>query len=169
MTRSARPSGRGDVKIGIISDSHDNLPNIRKALEVLKGRGAQVLIHSGDVIAPFSVRELLKFPGPVYGVFGNNDGEIAGIKKLWNHVFFGPYLFELGGLRILVCHDETELSRAPYENVDVRVYGHDHKAVIREGKPLDINPGETGGWLYGKPTCAILDTDGPKAEILEIE
>jgi hypothetical protein len=156
------------VKIGIMSDSHDNLPNIRKALAVLKDAGAEALIHAGDIVAPFSVKEILKFDGPVYGVFGNNDGETAGIKKLWKTVNFSPFLLELGGLRILLAHDEADLDRASYDRVDVRIFGHNHKAEVREGRPLTVNPGEAGGWLSGRPTCAILDTEGPSARILEI-
>ncbi len=79
------------MKIGIISDSHDNLPNIRKALALLKSRGAEALIHTGDIVAPFSVKEILKFGGPVYGVFGNNNGEVAGIKKLWPASISAPF------------------------------------------------------------------------------
>ena len=156
------------MKIGVMSDSHDNLPNIRKALELLKASGAEALIHTGDIVAPFSVKEILKFDGPVYGVFGNNDGEIAGIKKLWKSVNFGPFLFELGGLRILAAHDEADLERAEYARVDVRIFGHSHKVEVREGRPLTINAGEAGGWVTGRATCAIIDTEGPSARILEI-
>lgn len=156
------------MKIGILSDTHDNLPRIRAVVELLGAEGAEVLIHAGDFVAPFSVKELLKFPGEVYGVFGNNDGEIAGIKKAWRHVFHGPYLFELGGLRILVCHDEADLERAPYDDIDIQVFGHNHRPEVREGRPLVVNPGEAGGWLTGKSTCALLDTDGPSAKIMEI-
>jgi putative phosphoesterase len=157
------------MKIGVMSDSHDNVPNIRKALALFTAEGAEALVHCGDIVAPFSVREILAFKGAAYGVFGNNDGEVAGIKKIWKHIFHGPFLFELGGLRILVCHDETELDRAPYKEIDVRIFGHDHKPEVREGRPLEINPGETGGWLTGRATCAILDTAGPRARILEIK
>jgi len=155
--------------IGLMSDSHDNLPNIRKALEVFHREEAEVLIHAGDLVAPFSVKEILKFRGEAYGVFGNNDGEIAMIKKLWKHVYFGPHLLEIAGLRILVAHDEADLDRADYAHIDVRVFGHSHEAGVRQGRPLVVNPGETGGWLIGRPTCAILDTDGPSARILEIK
>jgi len=152
-----------------MSDSHDNLPNIRKALAIFKREGARALVHTGDIVSPFAVKEVLKFEGEAYGVFGNNDGEIAGIKKIWKHINFAPFLLELGGLRILVTHDAADLERAPYENIDVRIFGHDHKPEVREGRPLEINAGETGGWLYGNPTCAILDTEGPTARILEIK
>ncbi len=156
------------MKIGIMSDTHDNLPRIRSAVAMLSGEGAQVLIHAGDIVAPFSVKEIMKFPGEVFGVFGNNDGEIAGIKKIWKHIFFGPYLLELGGLRIVVCHDPFDIERAPYENVDVHIYGHNHEPEIRQGHPLVVNPGECGGWLSGRSTCALLDTDGPTARLMEV-
>jgi len=155
--------------IAVMSDSHDNLPNIRKALALFAERDATALIHTGDLVAPFSVKEILKFPGETYGIFGNNDGEISGIKKLWKHIYFGPHLFELGGLRILAAHDEADLGRATYANIDVCVFGHSHEKTIREGRPLVINAGESGGWLTGRPTCAILDTEGPRAEIMEIK
>ena len=145
------------MKIGIVSDTHDNLPRIAAAVELLSAAGAEALIHAGDFIAPFSVKALLEFPGEVYGVFGNNDGEKAGIKRIWKHVFYGPYLLELGGLRILVAHEEEALSRAPYDDVDVRIFGHNHKAEIRDGRPLDINPGTAAGILVARATCAILD------------
>jgi len=155
------------VKIGILSDTHDNLAAVAAAVELLIAREARVLIHAGDFIAPFSVKELLKFPGEVYGVFGNNDGEIAGIKNIWKNVYHGPFLLELGGLRILVCHEEAGLGRAPYERIDVRVFGHSHKAQIRQGHPLEINPGTAAGVLAPGRTVALLDTSGPRAEILE--
>lgn len=154
--------------IGLMSDSHDNLENIRKAVQMLQKKAAGALIHAGDFVAPFAVKEILAFGPEVYGIFGNNDGERAGIAKLWKRVFCGPYLFELGGLRILAAHDEADLERNIYENVDVKVFGHSHKARIVEGRPLTVNPGETGGWLTGRSTCALLDTDKVEAKILEI-
>ncbi len=157
------------MKIGIMADSHDNLPAIAAAVGLLAARGTEVLIHAGDFVSPFAVKEILRFPGEIYGVFGNNDGEVRGIEKIWGHVYFAPVLLELGGVRIVVSHREKDLSRAPWENIDVRIFGHTHKAEIRKGAPLEINPGETGGWLTGRRTLAILETEGLSAEILEIE
>ena len=155
--------------IGVMSDSHDNLPNIRKAVELFASRGAEALIHAGDFVAPFAVKEILKFPGRAYGVFGNNDGEVNGIRALWRDVHRGPHLFELGGLKILAAHAEADLVKASRDDADVHIFGHNHRAEVRDGRPLVVNPGETGGWLTGSATCAVLDTYGPTAEILEID
>lgn len=52
---------------------------------------------------------------------------------------------------------------------DVVVHGHDHTAKIAKvGSTLVINPGEAGGWLYGKSTIAVLDTEKLAAEIIEL-
>ena len=51
------------MKIGVMSDSHDNLPAIRRALARFEAEGAEAVIHAGDFVAPFSIKELLKFKG----------------------------------------------------------------------------------------------------------
>ena len=45
------------MKIGVLSDSHDNLPNIRKAVEVFSKNGVEALIHGGDFCSPFTLAE----------------------------------------------------------------------------------------------------------------
>ena len=62
------------------------------------------------------------------------------------------------------CLDEMIAS----PEVDVIIYGHLHKVDIREGKPLIINPGEAGGWLYDSCTAALLDTESMKVEVVTL-
>jgi len=161
------------MKIGIMSDSHDNVPMIRRAVERLQKEGAECLIHAGDFVAPFAVREILKFRGAVYGCFGNNDGEKAGIRKLWPEVADPPRMLTLGGRRILLIHDLDSLEAMPDEGrkADVVIFGHTHEPALEPGRKagsLRVNPGEAGGWLSGKPTVAMLDTDTLQAKILEL-
>ena len=48
-------------------------------------------------------------------------------------------------------------------------FGHTHQPEIRkEGQTLIINPGECGGWLYGKSTVAICDLKSQTAEMVEL-
>jgi hypothetical protein len=37
------------------------------------------------------------------------------------------------------------------------------------GEPAKINPGEAGGWLTGRATCAVLDLGTLEAELCEIQ
>jgi len=144
------------MKVGIIADSHDNLPMIKKALAIFHSRMAECIVHAGDFIAPFAVKELLQFPGPLYGVFGNNDGEKEGIRKIWQEVAVGPSVFEIGGKRILVAHSKDDAAPAEIEKADVFIYAHSHKPEVTREDTLVINPGECGGWLSGRCTVALL-------------
>lgn len=160
------------MKIGVMSDSHDNLPLIRRAIERLQAEGAECLIHAGDFVAPFAVREILKFHGPVYGCFGNNDGEKAGIRRLWPQVCEPPCELLLGGRQILLVHDDTniDLTQALHRP-DILISGHSHQGFIRRESdtgPLHVNPGETGGWLTGKSTVALIDTETLEARSIEL-
>jgi putative phosphoesterase len=63
------------MKIGIVADSHDNVPAIKKAVEYFNKSNIRFVIHAGDYIAPFSVKEFLRLKTKLLGGFGNNDGE----------------------------------------------------------------------------------------------
>ena len=42
--------------IGIISDTHDNIYMIDKAVEELNKRQVRLVLHAGDYISPFTVQ-----------------------------------------------------------------------------------------------------------------
>jgi hypothetical protein len=78
---------------------------------------------------------------------------------------------ELDGKKIALLHGTHEeivgaLLRSG--TFDVVVRGHNHRAEIREGKTLLINPGEVCGYLTGRQTVAILNLTELKAEILHL-
>ncbi len=156
-------------KIGVLSDTHDNLDKINRALELLKKGGINFFVHAGDYVAPFALRPYFDRGFDFVGVFGNNDGERIGLReKSMGKIKDPPYLFNLSGREILIVHDLNQIrngNRLP----GIVIYGHTHKAEIRKEKDsLFINPGETGGWFSGKATAAILDLDKVEAEIIEI-
>ena len=70
--------------VGLMADSHDHLFRIRDALDFFKKKKIELLLHAGDYVAPFAVRELKKLSCPFVGVFGNNDGEREG--NAGNHI-----------------------------------------------------------------------------------
>jgi len=156
--------------IGIMADSHDNLFMIRKAIHLFKEEGCNLVIHAGDFVAPFSAKELVGLNCPVKAVFGNCDGEIKGLEKIFEslgQIREAPLTFKHEGLKFLIAHLDTPLeSYLAQGKYDVLIFGHTHKPEIRaEKKTLLINPGEVGGWLSGKCTVAILD---PKTLSVEI-
>ena len=156
--------------IGVISDTHDRLPTIQAAMDLFAERKVGALIHPGDFIAPFSVKPLLKFDGPIYATFGNNDGERTGLRKQLPQLVDGPLWVGLGGRAILVHHFIGWCNPADVEHADIVITGHTHEVVNHfEGHKLLLNPGECCGWQTGRCTVAILDTEGPSAEVCELE
>ncbi len=151
------------MKLGIMSDTHDNLRMIDKAVQLFTAEGVEAVLHAGDFIAPFSVRRLLGgLKVPLYGVFGNNDGERVQLKALLgDRLRPSPAVWDLGPWRVLVAHElEENVGRALAASGVFRlvVFGHTHKPLHeRLGEGLLVNPGECGGWLYGKATVAVVD------------
>jgi len=161
--------------IGIMSDTHDNLEAIRKAVEFLNAQKVSLVLHAGDYIAPFTVNEFKKLSCPFVGVFGNNDGERKGLLRSFAEMGAEIKDFsavEHQGKKIAVYHGTiTELMTALIASgeYDVFVRGHTHVSEIRqEGKTLVINPGEVCGYLTGKKTVCLLDPEKMEAAIHEI-
>jgi putative phosphoesterase len=68
--------------LGIVADSHDNLPKLKKAIALFNKKNTSLVLHAGDYVAPFSVGILENNLNCEYvGVFGNCDGERAGLTK----------------------------------------------------------------------------------------
>lgn len=146
------------MKIGIISDTHDNLEKLKKAVVLFNSRKVELVLHAGDYIAPFTIQFLNRLHCQYLGVFGNNDGEKAGLKKKSSgRIKKGPIKLKKGGKSIALVHDLKDLKSKDF---DVIIFGHSHKKELKkEAKSLIINPGECGGWLTNKSSAAILDTD----------
>lgn len=159
--------------IGIMSDSHDNLPAIKQAVRIFNQIGCDLVIHTGDFVAPFAARELKALSCPVKAVFGNCDGEKEGLRRAFHSVGEikdAPFIFKNNNLACLITHVHTSVyDYLSSGNYDVIIFGHTHKPEIRkEKKTLLLNPGETGGWLSGKKTVALLDPKRLSAEIISL-
>ncbi|HEY3242524.1 MAG TPA: metallophosphoesterase [Phycisphaerae bacterium] len=156
--------------IGVISDTHDRLPMIDRALDLFVRRGVAAVIHPGDIVAPFAAKRLLAWKGPLHLTYGNNDGERAGLKKLLPQIQEGPLWVDLAGKRILVHHFIDWCRPEDVATADIVITGHTHEVTTHyEGRKLLLNPGECCGWVTGRCTVALLDTDGPAAEICELD
>jgi len=157
------------MKIGILSDSHDNLPNIISAVKIFNSSKVDFVLHAGDFVAPFTVPRLEQLRCRWLGVFGNNDGEKKGLfEKSKGKIRNPPLRINLGGRDITIVHDMAALKGRKRQG-QVIIFGHTHKPSIKSlGRKLLINPGECCGWLSGKPSIAILDLEKLKAKIIAI-
>lgn len=159
------------MRVGIMSDSHDNLPAIVKAVSVFNDGDVEMVIHAGDLVAPFVSKPLKMLKAKLVAVFGNNDGERLGLEKVLNgHIYRAPHTIDIAGKKVLILHEPDGLEALIKSDVyDVIIYGHTHQTDIRTGRTIVINPGETGGWLYGERTVAIWDVDSGEVEVIPLK
>ncbi|MFQ5800091.1 MAG: metallophosphoesterase [Candidatus Hydrothermarchaeales archaeon] len=162
------------MKVGIISDTHDNLDAIDATIELLNSKEVGTVIHAGDVISPFAAARFKRLKAPMWVVYGNNDGERTGLKSKFKELGaeIEDFLeFELGGRRFAVYHGTIEGvqdSLVKSRQYDVVLTGHTHKPEVKRSEgTLLINPGEACGYLTGKRSLCILDLETMEPEIVE--
>jgi len=161
------------MKIAVLSDVHDNIWNLRKALARMEG--ADAMLFCGDLCAPFSLKMLAEgFGGPIHVVRGNNDGDmflLLRVASQHEHVtFYAEAMADvtLGDRRIAVVHyPHLAQAIAPSGKYDAVFFGHSHQAAKKwEERTLVLNPGEVMG-RFGKATFALYDTEAHDADFVE--
>jgi putative phosphoesterase len=165
------------MRIGILSDTHDNLPMVAKAVARLNGLSPDLVLHAGDFVAPFVLPRLAGLPCPCIGVFGNNDGDrtllAAKARETGNVEIHGCFTVRQAGGRSIALvhgHEPEALDEIAGAGIfDVVVYGHTHRpSIIERNGTLLVNPGEVCGYLTGTGTVAVLETGQLEAKILEL-
>jgi len=157
--------------ISVISDSHDDMQQISKAVSLINERKAAHVIHAGDMVSPFTFEVFGNLQCPFTGIFGNNDGDRVLLRdKSEGRIFIQPHMLELGGKLIAVVHEPIAVEALALSGkYHVVIHGHTHIPYTKnEGKALVINPGKLARLHKGKSTMAFLDTSTLEAEIVEI-
>lgn len=163
--------------VGLISDTHDNLVMVDKAVKLFNEVRVELVLHAGDYVAPFVVPRFKALNCKLIGVFGNNDGDHAFLRKRFSETenceVRGRFAeVNAGGFKIALLHgDEAELLNALVSRdcFDAVVYGHVHTITNQVNpKMLVVNPGEACGYLTGKATVALLDTVKRVVKIVEL-
>jgi len=159
------------MKIGIISDSHDHIENIKKGVQIFKDREVDFIIHLGDYVNPASVKA---FKGAkLIGIFGNNDGDKFRLINAFQDIngeIKGDFCeLEVDSLKIACYHGtEPQLKDALIEcgSYDVIAYGHTHECENKMvGNTLILNPGTAHGF-WDKATILIFDTLTREADFI---
>ena len=152
------------TKIAILSDTHDNLHNLDIALQQIAASGAEVMLHCGDLCAPFIIPRLAEsFAGLIHIIFGNNDGDGRLLQmqasRFAQVTLHGIYAeLEISGRSLALIHYPEPARRiAQSSQFDVVCYGHNH---LQNGETIGrcylINPGEVLG-MKGTPSWALYD------------
>jgi putative phosphoesterase len=137
--------------VGVLSDTHDQVHHLVKVIDYFNREQVSIVIHCGDWISPFTLSHYKKLRAPLYGVFGNNDGDqfrlLKYAEKLGLNVFFEPQLLVMSryGKRLAVYHgDYEEIVKALVKSGDhdVVFHGHNHRPKVEKvGDVVSLNPG----------------------------
>lgn len=169
------------MKIAIISDTHDNLANTKKAVAWIKNEKIRIIIHCGDIFKPETIREIQNiFKGKMHIIFSPADASFSDIPgdsfekfkqvKVWSD--FGE--IKIDKKKIAFCHfPEIAEDLAKRQEHDFVFYGHTHKPWIRtlrrgSGQVKLVNPGNLAGIFY-KATFAVYDSKTDKLELKILE
>ncbi len=157
-----------NMRIGVIADTHDNMPKIKEAIDIFNREKVGLVIHLGDYIAPFSIKAFDKLKCSWMGIFGNNDGEKKGLKKASKgRIKKSPLKLTVKNRKIVVLHDLSKFHKNTKCNIVL--FGHTHSPEIRqENKTLFLNPGECGGWLTHTSSIAIVDLEKLEPRIVRL-
>lgn len=157
-------SGKSEfpILIGVISDTHGLLRP--EAVEAL--RGAQHIIHAGDVGAP-GILDELRAIAPVTAVRGNID------KGAWANKLAETEVLVVGGISIYVLHDIARLDLKPEAaGFSAVVFGHSHRPMQeRRGGVLYFNAGSAGPRRFKLPVSVgklIVENREVRGKIITI-
>lgn len=165
------------MKIGILSDTHDNLPLVDQAIARLNRENTELVLHAGDYVAPFTVARFKQLQAKLVGVYGNNDGDHELLKKRFSEIataeIRGRFAEVMADdVKIALLHgEEADLLRSLVNTgyYDVVIHGHTHEAsTYSRGTTVVINPGEVCGYLSSRSTLALFDTRKRKTEIVRL-
>ena len=150
------------MKIAIVSDTHDNLHNLKVFFDFAKKENIEAIIHCGDAAHAETLEEMLKnFNGQIFLSFGNMDfrNEFEIFKNNRRVKMFDDFgELEANGLKIGFCHF-PELAKRKAGKYNFIFYGHTHKPWLEKiGNCLIANPGNLAG-LYYAASFAILNTE----------
>ncbi|VTR99436.1 metallophosphoesterase family protein [Tuwongella immobilis] len=160
------------MRLGILSDTHDELARTQQAVQMLRDAGAEALIHCGDLASPPIVEALAVLPA--WFALGNHDSDmVPALQRA--AIEFGPVclgwggVIEVSGRRVGVAHGHitTDVRRVLADQPEILLSGHSHipnDAIV--GGVRRINPGA----LHRADafTVAVLDLASGELQMLRL-
>ena len=166
-----------DMQIGVVSDTHNHLPNVSRIVELFNAAGVDRVVHTGDITQAKTLAVLAGLEAPLHGVYGNNDLERDSLEAAAARHDFRicdpPLELSWAEQEIWVYHDprqfETRLSSGKSDRAapTLILHGHDHRYRLEQRDRSRIfNPGECAGHLRGRNAIGVVDLTNLDCEIV---
>ena len=164
------------MKIGVVSDSHGHVENLRRAVKAMNEAGVEVIVHLGDdyddvkALSDHERASIIQVPG-VFSTYYQEPGIPNRVIEEWERV------------RVLLTHTpEAHKNDLPADpnpeevvaggEVGVVLSGHSHVPEVKEqGGVIWVNPGhlkddDKKGY---PPTYALLEVVGTEVLVRIID
>ncbi len=161
------------MRIGVVSDTHNNMKNVRRIVELLNDAGVDRVVHTGDITQAKTLEVFAQLTMPLFGVFGNNDEERDSlddaIRRFGFHFCEPPFTATWADRELIVVHDPLEFDGHLSDTHHVALHGHTHRYRLeRQGPQTTIfNPGECAGHMQGYNAIGVFDLVSMEAELLK--
>tara|TARA_B100000530_G_C15522650_1_gene315253 strand:- start:15 stop:500 length:486 start_codon:yes stop_codon:yes gene_type:complete len=160
------------VKLGVLSDTHNNINNVRDIVNLFNKKKVDRIVHTGDITQSKTLAALSFLDAPLVGVYGNNDVErdaLMETARMYNFCFQDPpFELELHDQKIIIVHDPRDLEGVLTNQYSLALHGHTHMLRIeRTEDQLIFNPGECAGHMKGLNAIGIVDLNNLDVELLK--
>ena len=159
------------MRIGVVSDTHNNLRNVARIVELFNEANVDLVVHTGDITQAKTIDVLADLSSTMVGVFGNNDQERESLNKaIATHGFQfhePPYEVVWASRRVIIVHDPAELEGVLTPDHDLALHGHTHlQRIENRSSQLLFNPGECAGHMAGLNAIGIVELDSLEAKLI---
>jgi uncharacterized protein len=165
------------MKIGILSDTHNDIMMTRRALEEFTRRSISIVLHAGDLSSPEMISVFEGFD--MHIVLGNCDSDHAGIVNSCKCSGITPATraceFEIAGKKFFLIHSDDfrryqeALQSGKYDYI---ITGHTHMYMVsHKHSTMVINPGAVTRDYRSdvEQTCAVLDVETGDVEKIYLD
>ena len=160
------------MRIGVVSDTHNNLKSVKKIVEIFNESAVERVIHAGDITQSKTINAFSDHNMPLYGVFGNNDLELDDLNQAitkQGYNFVQPPLTDTwDNKNLIVVHDPFQLENHDISHYDLVIHGHTHRYRLETINSTTIfNPGECAGQMTGYNAIGVVDLSSMKTELIK--
>ena len=160
------------MRLGILSDTHDELDRTIRAVRLLRDAGADAIVHCGDITGPAILRVCAAVP--CWFVFGNNDSDsVPALREAaanYGAICLGwGDTFEIGARRVGVVHGHmtSDVRRVLSQRPEFLLSGHSHIPTdVTVDGVRRINPGALH--RADTLTVAVLELPGGALRTLDV-